>query len=84
MVDEAPSNLQQVVGAIYEIDQMSPQMASIVEEQRGVTEDVTGSVEKISAETTKIFDGALETNHESQELLQLVVRLEDQLKSFRC
>jgi len=84
LADEASSDLQQVVGAVSEIDQMTTQMASIVEEQRAVTEDVTGSVEKISAETTKIFDGALETNHESQELLQLVIRLEDQLKRFRC
>ncbi len=83
MAEEASSHLNQVVGAIAEIDNMTTQMASVVEEQRAVTEDITRNVVNISDETSLVADGAIAANQESQALLELVKQLESQLNRFR-
>lgn len=83
LADEASQHLQQVVSAISEIDNMTTQMASVVEEQRAVTEDITRNIVNISDETSHVADGATEANKESQSLLNLVRKLETQLGRFR-
>ncbi|WP_086480993.1 methyl-accepting chemotaxis protein [Oceanospirillum sanctuarii] len=83
MAEEASTHLNQVVGAIAEIDNMTTQMASVVEEQRAVTEDITRNIVNISDETSLVADGAVAANQESQALLELVKQLESQLNRFR-
>lgn len=83
MAEEASAHLNQVVGAIAEIDNMTTQMASVVEEQRAVTEDITRNIVNISDETSIVADGAVAANQESQALLELVKQLESQLNRFR-
>lgn len=83
MAEEASAHLNQVVGAIAEIDNMTTQMASVVEEQRAVTEDITRNIVNISDETSLVADGAVAANQESQALLELVKQLEAQLNRFR-
>ncbi|WP_417596990.1 methyl-accepting chemotaxis protein [Oceanospirillum sp.] len=83
MAEEASTHLNQVVGAIAEIDNMTTQMASVVEEQRAVTEDITRNIVNISDETSLVADGAVAANQESQALLELVKQLESQLGRFR-
>ncbi|OOV88726.1 methyl-accepting chemotaxis protein [Oceanospirillum linum] len=83
MAEEASTHLNQVVGAIAEIDNMTTQMASVVEEQRAVTEDITRNIVNISDETSLVADGAIAANQESQALLALVKQLESQLSRFR-
>lgn len=83
MAEDASAHLNQVVGAIAEIDNMTTQMASVVEEQRAVTEDITRNIVNISDETSLVADGALAANQESQALLELVKQLESQLNRFR-
>ena len=83
MAEEAASHLNQVVEAIAEIDNMTTQMASVVEEQRAVTEDITRNIVNISDETSIVADGAVAANQESQALLELVKQLEAQLNRFR-
>ncbi|MFG1488858.1 hypothetical protein ABMA58_06365 [Oceanospirillum sp. HFRX-1_2] len=83
MAEEASSHLSQVVEAIAEIDNMTTQMASVVEEQRAVTEDITRNIVNISDETSVVADGAVAANQESQALLELVKQLESQLNRFR-
>ncbi|MGY8872545.1 MAG: methyl-accepting chemotaxis protein [Pseudomonadales bacterium] len=82
--EEASQHLQHVVTAISEIDNMTTQMASVVEEQRAVTEDITRNIVNISDETNLVSDGVAEANQESQSLLSLVKKLENQLGRFRC
>ncbi|WP_028470179.1 methyl-accepting chemotaxis protein [Neptunomonas japonica] len=81
--EEASQHLQHVVTAISEIDNMTTQMASVVEEQRAVTEDITRNIVNISDETNLVSDGVAEANQESQSLLSLVKKLENQLGRFR-
>lgn len=83
LADEASANLVQVVSSITEIDNMTTQMASVVEEQRAVTEDITRSIITISDESNLVAEGAMDANQESQNLLQLVKRLETELGRFR-
>lgn len=83
LADEASANLVQVVSSITEIDNMATQMASVVEEQRAVTEDITRSIITISDESNLVAEGAMDANQESQNLLQLVKRLETELGRFR-
>jgi methyl-accepting chemotaxis protein len=81
--EEASQHLQHVVTAISEIDNMTTQMASVVEEQRAVTEDITRNIVNISDETNVVSGGVAEANQESQSLLSLVKKLENQLGRFR-
>ena len=83
LAEEASQHLQHVVSSIAEIDNMATQMASVVEEQRAVTEDITRNIVNISDETSQVADGAVEANQESQSLLNLVKKLETQLGRFR-
>lgn len=83
LAEEASSHLKQVVSAIAEIDNTTTQMASVVEEQRAVTEDITRNIVNISDETALVADGATAANEESQSLLSLVKTLEGQLGRFR-
>jgi len=83
LAEEASQHLKQVVGAIAEIDNMATQMASVVEEQRAVTEDITRNITNISDETGLVAEGVVEANKESQSLLNLVKKLETQLGRFR-
>lgn len=82
LAEEASQHLQHVVTAIAEIDNMTSQMASVVEEQRAVTEDITRNIVNISDETNLVSDGVVEANKESQSLLSLVKKLEAQLGRF--
>ncbi|WP_293266964.1 methyl-accepting chemotaxis protein [Neptunomonas sp.] len=82
LAEEASQHLQHVVTAISEIDNMTTQMASVVEEQRAVTEDITRNIVNISDETNLVSDGVVEANQESQSLLSLVKKLENQLGRF--
>ena len=83
LAEEASNHLKQVVTAIAEIDNTTTQMASVVEEQRAVTEDITRNIVNISDETALVADGATSANEESQSLLNLVKKLEGQLGRFR-
>ncbi len=83
LAEEASNHLRQVVTAIAEIDNTTTQMASVVEEQRAVTEDITRNIVNISDETALVADGATAANDESQSLLNLVKKLEGQLGRFR-
>ncbi|MBK1691599.1 methyl-accepting chemotaxis protein [Ectothiorhodospira mobilis] len=81
--ENASNHLQEVVRVIGEIDSLATQVASVVEEQRTVTEDVTRNITTISDETHVAADGVAEANRESQSLLFLVEKLEQQLGRFR-
>jgi len=83
LAEEASNHLKQVVSAIAEIDNTTTQMASVVEEQRAVTEDITRNIVNISDETAQVASGATSANEESQSLLNLVKKLEGQLGRFR-
>ncbi|OPX57109.1 methyl-accepting chemotaxis protein [Oceanospirillum multiglobuliferum] len=83
LAEEASLHLQHVVTVITEIDNMTTQMASVVEEQRAVTEDITRNVVNISDETNLVASGVVDANKESQSLLSLVKKLEKQLGRFR-
>jgi len=83
LADDASANLLQVVNSITEIDNMTTQMASVVEEQRAVTEDITRSIIHINDENSLVAEGSMNANQESQTLLTLVKKLETELGRFR-
>lgn len=80
--EEASQHLNSVVTAIAQIDGMTTQIATAVEQQRAVNEDITRNVVTISDVANDVAEGSMQANSESNGLLKLVGGLKDQLNRF--
>lgn len=81
--ETAASHLDEVVGAIGSINDMTSQIAAAAEQQSSVSEDISQRVVSINDTATELSEGAGEVNRESGKLFELVKELESKLNRFR-
>jgi methyl-accepting chemotaxis protein len=78
----AGSSLETITHAVTHINDMSRQIATAVEEQSAVAEEINRNVTTISQVVQKTSDRSKETADAGSELRQLAERLEVRIKQF--
>ncbi len=81
--ENAASQLDTVVEAIAQINDMTSQIATAADEQSSVSEDISRSVVTINDTANELSDGAGEVNQQSSQLFELIKQLEGKLNRFR-
>jgi aerotaxis receptor len=81
-VETADDTLSEISQAVYRIKDMSVQVASAVEEQTCVTEEIKRNISNISSASRRVADEAERTTETSRELLKLAVDLKNMVKRF--
>ncbi|WP_054773959.1 methyl-accepting chemotaxis protein [Methylogaea oryzae] len=78
----ADSTLSEISQAVNRIKDMSIQVASAVEEQTCVTEEIKRNISNISGASHRVSEEAERTTRTSQELLSLAINLKNMVKRF--
>ncbi|MCV6589057.1 MAG: methyl-accepting chemotaxis protein [Marinobacterium sp.] len=81
--ENAASQLDAVVAAIGQINDMTSQIATAAEEQSSVSEDISRSVVTINDTASQLSEGASDVNQQSGRLFDLIKQLESKLNRFR-
>lgn len=81
--ESAASQLDTVVEAIAQINDMTSQIATAADEQSSVSEDISRSVVTINDTANELSEGAGEVNQQSSQLFELIKQLEGKLNRFR-
>ena len=79
----AGTALERIEEQVRIINDMNAQIASAAEEQTAVTEDISGSVERIRGVSDETAQAAVQTSTASGDLAKLAERLNGLVKQFR-
>jgi len=80
---EASEALQQITRSIADITQMNENIANASAQQRTVAEEIDDSIRNIAETSNTTTEGALKTEHASNELTQLSIDLKRAVQRFK-